>query len=215
MCIETVVEVASLFVEHVLIITSISSFHLSNMLKSHPHYHTYAHHIFLSQAEEVTEPEVTEAQKSFFGKVKDRLTTTATPDKEDVPAKQSPPPPKKETKAAAPPATPVVTAQVAKATKTSDKVLKATEVAKDEVKKKGVQETKEKMSSKSSAVAADDSSTPEPVEEEEEAKEVEEVKVEEKGTKRKLVKGVTMIVAAGAVAVARNVVTAWLGRGML
>ena len=158
---------------------------------------------------------MTDAQKTFFGKVKDRL-TTATPDKEEAPAKQSPPPPKTETKAAVTaPATPVVTAQVAKATKTSDKVLKATEVAKDEVKKKGVQETKEKMSSKSSAVAAD-SSTPEPVvEEEEETKEVEEVKVEGKGTKRKLVKGVALIVAAGAVAVARNVVTAWLGRGML
>jgi type IV secretory pathway VirB10-like protein len=177
-------------------------------------------HITSFSQGEITETEVTEAQKSFFGKVKDRLTTTtATPDKEEAPAKQSPPPPpKKETKEAAvpppaPPATPVVTAQVAKATKTSDKVLKATEVAKDEVKKKGVQETKEKMSSKSSAVT---DSAPEPVVDEEEVvKEVEEVKVEEKGTKRKLVKGVTLIVAAGAVAVARNVVTAWLGRGML
>ena len=198
--------VVSLFVKKYICLDYHNN-HLSNMLKSNPLI-IYAHYFSFPQAEEVT---VTEAQKSFFGKVKDRL-TTATPDKEEAPAKQSPPPPKTETKAAVTaPATPVVTAQVAKATKTSDKVLKATEVAKDEVKKKGVQETKEKMSSKSAVT----DSTPEPVVEEEEVKEVEEVKVEEKGTKRKLVKGVTLIVAAGAVAVARNVVTAWLGRGML
>jgi len=35
------------------------------------------------------------------------------------------------------------------------------------------------------------------------------------GGKRRIVKGVTLIVAAGAVAVARNVVKAYLGRGML
>lgn len=145
-------------------------------------------------AEDIVKGEITEAQKSFYGK-------------DDAATKEAPP------KKSPPAATPVVTAQPAKATKTSDKVLKATEVAKDEVKKKGVQETKEKMSSKSSSVA---SSTPEPVEEttEEEVTEVEEVK-EEKGTKRKLAKGVTLIVAAGVVAVARNVVKAWLGRGML
>lgn len=84
-------------------------------------------------------------------------------------------------------------------------------MAKSEVQKKGVQKTKEKMSSKSSAA------TPPSAEEElKEGKpeEVAEVK-KDKGTKRKLVKGAGLIVAAGAVALARNVVKAWLGRGML
>lgn len=167
-----------------------------NVLQSHPlHVHITLYNILTNCSNyHFPQGEITEAQKSFYGK-------------DDAATKEAPP------KKSPPAATPVVTAQPAKATKTSDKVLKATEVAKDEVKKKGVQETKEKMSSKSSSVA---SSTPEPVEEttEEEVTEVEEVK-EEKGTKRKLAKGVTLIVAAGVVAVARNVVKAWLGRGML
>ena len=111
---------------------------------------------------------------------------------------------------------PVVTAQPAKASNPSDTVLKATEVAKSEVQKKGVQETKQKMSSKSASATT---STPPPAaaaetKTEEVKSKVTEVK-KEKGTTRKLAKGATLIVAAGAVAVARNVVKAWLGRGML
>ena len=86
-------------------------------------------------------------------------------------------------------------------------------MAKSQVQKVGVQETKEKMSSKTASSAASASAEPE----EEPAKKsdaVTETK-EEKGTKRNLAKGVTLIVAAGAVAVARNLVKAWLGRGML
>jgi len=130
--------------------------------------------------------EITAAQKSFFGKGE------ATNE-----VKSTPPPPSAPKKAE-----PVVP-------KTSDKVLKATEVARSEVTKKGVQETKEKMSSKSSS-----STTASVAPAAAESKEVKEVK-KDKGTKRKLVKGVSLIVAAGAVAVARNVVKAWLGRGML
>ena len=37
----------------------------------------------------------------------------------------------------------------------------------------------------------------------------------EKGATRKLAKGATLIAAAGVVAMARNVVKAWLGRGLL
>ena len=86
-------------------------------------------------------------------------------------------------------------------------------MAKSQVQKVGVQETKEKMSSKTASAAASAPAEPE----EEPAKKsdaVTETKAE-KGTKRKLAKGVTLIVAAGAVAVARNLVKAWLGRGML
>eukprot|EP00984_Skeletonema_dohrnii_P037990 scaffold40710_cov150-Skeletonema_dohrnii-CCMP3373.AAC.1 len=148
-----------------------------------------------AEAPQKTTPEATPAQKSFFGKVK----AAATP---------APKEPK--------PSVPVVTAQPAKASNPSDTVLKATEVAKSEVQKKGVQETKQKMSSKS-ASAATTSTPPPPAEtktEESKSKEVTEVK-KEKGNKRKLVKGATLIVAAGAVAVARNVVMAWLGRGIM
>lgn len=137
--------------------------------------------------------EITAAQKSFFGKGEATNEVKSTPPPAPAPKKAEPVIPK-----------------------TSDKVLKATEVARSEVTKKGVQETKEKMSSKSSssttASVAAATSTPAPAAAE--SKEVKEVK-KDKGTKRKLVKGVSLIVAAGAVAVARNVVKAWLGRGML
>jgi len=173
-------------------------------------------------AEDMVKGQVTEAQKSFFGKE----------DEAEAPQKTTPPPNEAtpaqksffgKVKAAATPApkepkpsVPVVTAQPAKASNPSDTVLKATEVAKSEVQKKGVQETKQKMSSKS-ASAATTSTPPPPAEtktEESKSKEVTEVK-KEKGNKRKLVKGATLIVAAGAVAVARNVVMAWLGRGIM
>ena len=79
------------------------------------------------------------------------------------------------------------------------------------MKKKGVEETKQKMNSKSTA------STPTAIPDPEDPpiSDDPEIIQEEKGTKRKLVKGATLIFAAGAVAVARNVVKAWIGRGML
>lgn len=174
-------------------------------------------------AEDMIKGQVTEAQKSFFGK-KDEPTAAAAAaaPTEATPAQKSffgkvkaaaTPAPKESSK----PSVPVVTAQPAKASNPSDTVLKATEVAKSEVQKKGVQETKQKMSSKS-ASAATTSTPPPPAASETKTEEVKskvtEVK-KEKGATRKLAKGATLIVAAGAVAVARNVVKAWLGRGML
>ena len=112
------------------------------------------------------------------------------------------------------PSVPVVTAKPGKASIPSKELLASTEKAKAEVQKKGVQETKDKMSSKASP--------PAPPVLEEEKKEVaaaaastEVAESKKPGGKRRIVKGVTLIVAAGAVAVARNVVKAYLGRGML
>jgi len=179
-------------------------------------------------AEDMLKGQVTEAQKSFFGK-EDEVTPAEAPQKTTPPPKEEATPAQKsffgKVKAAATPAPkepkrmiPVVTAQPAKASNPSDTVLKATEVAKSEVQKKGVQETKQKMSSKSASATT--TSTPPPpaaaaeTKTEEVKSKVTEVK-KEKGTTRKLAKGATLIVAAGAVAVARNIVKAWLGRGML
>mmetsp|Transcript_5739 Transcript_5739/g.8581 ORF Transcript_5739/g.8581 Transcript_5739/m.8581 type:complete len:311 (+) Transcript_5739:114-1046(+) len=176
-------------------------------------------------AEDMVKGQVTEAQKSFFGK-KDEATAAVAPQKTTPPPNEATPAQKSffgKVKAAATPApkepkpsVPVVTAQPAKASNPSDTVLKATEVAKSEVQKKGVQETKQKMSSKSASAAA--TSTPSPAAEtkteEVKSKEVTEVK-KEKGNKRKLAKAATLVVAAGAVAVARNVIMAWLGRGIM
>ena len=64
------------------------------------------------------------------------------------------------------------------------------------------------MSSKSK-----EPSTP-PVEDKKEAS-TEVAETKKTGGKRRLAKGVTLILAAGAVALARNVVKAYLGRGML
>jgi hypothetical protein len=92
---------------------------------------------------------------------------------------------------------------------TSEKVLKETEKAIAEVKAKGVEETKEKMRFNESALSPSISS--EPV-----AETKKEVAKTEKdpGTKKKIAQGVTLIVAAVGVAVARNVIKAWLGRGL-
>ncbi|KAL3780101.1 hypothetical protein HJC23_005968 [Cyclotella cryptica] len=92
---------------------------------------------------------------------------------------------------------------------TSEKVLKETEKAIAEVKAKGVEETKEKMRFNESALSPPTPS--EPV-----AEPKKEVAKTEKdaGTKKKVAQGVTLIVAAVGVAVARNVIKAWLGRGL-
>lgn len=92
---------------------------------------------------------------------------------------------------------------------TSEKVLKETEKAIAEVKAKGVEETKEKMRFNESALSP--SNTVEPV-----AETKTEVARTEKdaGTKKKIAQGVSLIVAAVGVAVARNAIKAWLGRGL-
>jgi len=105
-------------------------------------------------------------------------------------------------------------AKPVKANVPSKEVLESAEKAKAVVQKVGVQETKQKMNSKTG------SSTPAtpPVEEKTEevtpsSTEVAEPKTP--GGKRRFAKGMSLILAAGAVAVARNVVRAYLGKGLL
>lgn len=116
---------------------------------------------------------------------------------------------------AAPKAEPVpkVAAKPAKSTTPSKELLASTEKAKAEVAKKGVQATKDKISSKTST-------PPSSSKEEKEAgvavvASMEVAETKKTGGKRKILKGVTLIVAAGLVAVGRNVVKAYLGRGMV
>jgi len=104
--------------------------------------------------------------------------------------------------------------EAVKANVPSKEVLESAEKAKAVVQKVGVQETKQKMNSKTG------SSTPAtpPVEEKTEevtpsSTEVAEPKTP--GGKRRFAKGMSLILAAGAVAVARNVVRAYLGKGLL
>jgi hypothetical protein len=92
---------------------------------------------------------------------------------------------------------------------TSELVLKETEKAIAEVKAKGVQETKAKMSFNESVLTTP--SAPEPVED---VKKEVAKKEKDPGTKKQIAQGVTLIVAAVGVALARNVIKAWLGRGM-
>lgn len=94
---------------------------------------------------------------------------------------------------------------------TSEKVLRETEKAIAEVNAKGVQETKAKMSFNESVLTSP-SPTPEPAAKEPK-KEVAK-KEKDPGTKKQIAQGVTLIVAAVGVALARNVIKAWLGRGM-
>lgn len=109
---------------------------------------------------------------------------------------------------------PVVTAEPGKATIPSKELLESTEKAQAEVRKKGIQETKDKMSSKSSATTKAVATKTPPVEEKKESTEVAKT-TKKPGGKRRIAKGVTLIVAAGAVALARNVVKAYLGRTIL
>ena len=108
------------------------------------------------------------------------------------------------------PSVPEVVPEPAKASTPSKELLESAAAAKAAVVKKGVAETKEKMTSKGAAKA-----TP-PAEEKEEAAPTTEVAETKKpGAKRRFAKGMTLILAAGAVALARNVIKAYLGRGML
>jgi vacuolar-type H+-ATPase subunit H len=103
----------------------------------------------------------------------------------------------------------VLATTTAPAPPTSEKVLKETEKAIAEVKAKGVQETKAKMSFNESVL--NPPTPPESVKEEK--KEV--AKTEKSpGTRKQIAQGVTLIVAAVGVALARNVIKAWLGRGI-
>lgn len=110
--------------------------------------------------------------------------------------------------AAAPPPVAKPPAPV-KSNKPSKELLESAEKAKAAVQKKGVQETKDKMSSKATP--------PAPVTEKkaEAASSTDVAETKKPGGKRRFAKGLTLIAAAGALALARNVVKAYLGRGML
>jgi len=129
-----------------------------------------------------------------------------------APEKPKPAAPEKKPEPAAPEKKPEPAAPKKPAVKRnipSKEILESTEKAKNAVQKKGVQETKDKMSSKIS------SSEPAKVEEVKAASTTAMEVTKTQGGKRRFAKGITLIVAAGAVAVARNVVKAYLGRGML
>jgi hypothetical protein len=113
----------------------------------------------------------------------------------------------------------VVAAAVESVKAPSKEILQSTEVAKAEVQKVGVQEVKERMSTKVTAASSPvtpSASTPPPAESQSSSssKEVAEIK-ETKNGKGAVAKGVGLIVAAGAVAVVRNFIKAYLGRGLL
>lgn len=106
---------------------------------------------------------------------------------------------------------PVVTAQPGTASIPSKDLLEKTEEAKSAVAKKGVADTKQKMESKSKPAAE----TPAPAPVVEKAASTEVADTKKPGRKRQIAKGLTLVIAAGTVALGRNVVKAWLGRGML
>lgn len=108
---------------------------------------------------------------------------------------------------------PKVVPAAAKAVTASKELLESTEKAKAAVAKKGVQDTKDKISSKASPAA--------PAEEKEAAAvavastSTEVANTKKPGGKRRFVKGVSLIAAATAVTLGRNVIKAYLGKGML
>ncbi|KAL3827296.1 hypothetical protein ACHAXA_005042 [Cyclostephanos tholiformis] len=121
---------------------------------------------------------------------------------------------------------PPVVPEPARASAPSEGILKSTEKAKEAVQRVGVQETKVRMSSKggggggvvvvgASSSVGPSMSAPPPGEEVEKI-EVAPVAVDDKKDGRgRIVQGITLVVAAGVVALVRNVVKAYLGRGML
>jgi hypothetical protein len=113
---------------------------------------------------------------------------------------------------------PPVVPEPAKATAPSEGILKSTEKAKEVVQKVGVKETKERMSSKgASSLSSVGSSTPAqpPAAAEQKKTEVAAITEKKDGGGGRVAKGITLIAAAGLVALVRNVVKAYLGRGML
>jgi len=155
--------------------------------------------------EETPKPSVTLAQETFFGG--------------SGGAVAAPSPPSKATAA-------TTTASPAQKTffgkgKTagpSNELLESTEKAKAQVQKVGVKETMDKMSSKTGDGGGSTSPGPEPTPAKVSSSSSSSSEVEESkkpGGKRRVAKGLALIVAAGGVAAARNLVKAYLGRGML
>jgi hypothetical protein len=120
----------------------------------------------------------------------------------------------------------VVAAAVESVKAPSKEILQSTEVAKAEVKKVGVQEVKERMSTKVINTASSTSVNPSTLtppaaadSQSSSSSSSSSMKVAErneaKSGKKAIAKGVSLILAAGIVAVVRNVVKAYLGRGLL
>ena len=127
-------------------------------------------------------------------------------------------------KAKAPPAVkpPPVVPEPARATAPSAGILESTEKAKEVVQKAGVKETKERMSSRgasspsSSSVGSSTPAKPPAAAAEQKKAEVAAITEKKDGSRGgKVAKGITLIAAAGLVALVRNVVKAYLGRGLL
>lgn len=105
----------------------------------------------------------------------------------------------------------------------SMEILQSTEVAKAEVQKVGVQEVKERMSTKvintASSTSVNPSTSTPPAAADNQSSLSSSMEVAEgneaKNGKKAIAKGVSLILAAGIVAVVRNVVKAYLGRGLL
>jgi hypothetical protein len=116
---------------------------------------------------------------------------------------------------------PPVVPELAKATAPSEGILKSTEEAKEVVQKVGVKETKERMSSKGASLSSSSSSvgssatTLPPADAYQKKTEVAAKSEKKDGGGGRVAKGLTLIAAAGLVALIRNVVRAYLGRGML
>lgn len=114
---------------------------------------------------------------------------------------------------------PPVVPEQGKASIPSKEILQSTEIAKVEVQKVGVAETKERMSTKSSAGTT--SSSQPPLEEEKQQMDnssspsTDVAGAPNRSRGKKTVKGLSLLVAAGVVALARNVIKAYLGKGML
>ena len=115
---------------------------------------------------------------------------------------------------------PPIVPEPAKAVVPSEGILKSAERAKEVVQRVGMQETKDRMNAKGGASPSPSSSpsavtstsaSPPPPEKIEVAVAV--AKRDDGG--RRIAKGLKLIVAAGVVALVRNVVKAYLGKGML
>lgn len=157
----------------------------------------------LEKVEEDSKPSATAAQQTFFG-----ASSAPAP----APAKKASPP--KKAKAAATTSAPSTPAKKSFFGNKgpSKELLESTEKAKAAVAKAGVKETQDKISSKNEAPAP----SPTPIAVKVASTSTSEVaETKQSGGKRRVAKGVALIVAAGAVAAARNVVKAYLGRGML
>ena len=108
----------------------------------------------------------------------------------------------------------VVTPEPAKATATSKEEIESTEKVIAIVKKQAATETKEKLKAKAKEPESESGPSSSPVEEEEPVAD-DLAEIPKRSVRKSLAQGAKLIVAAGLVVVARNVVKAYLGRGKL